>query len=144
MGAQLGLPGVLPLVQATSVGSTLSHLVASAGTFFSQLAALSWGPLLLGLALYAGYLTLRSRALFGALGAAYPGEPIRWRDVWGAYMVGYAINNVFPLGGGYLVQIFLTRVAIPPSTYLTVASALWSGTLFDRFMCVLVMSFYFT
>src|SRR5947209_16195325 len=103
MGAQLGLSGSLPLVQATSVGSTVSHLVDSAGTFFSQLAALSWAPLLLGLALYGGYLTLRSRALLGALRAAYPGEPIRWRDVWGAYMVGYAINNVFPLGGGNLV-----------------------------------------
>ena len=27
-------------------------------------------------------------------------------------MVGYAINNVFPLGGGSIAQLFLTRVAI--------------------------------
>ena len=81
-----------------SVGSTITQLLDSAGTFFSQLASLNWFSLLLGLALYALYLLLRSRALWGALRAAYPGERIRWRDVWGAYMVGYAINNVFPLG----------------------------------------------
>ena len=28
-------------------------------------------------------------------------------------MVGYAINNVFPLGGGNIAQLFLTRVAVP-------------------------------
>ena len=72
----------------------------SAGTFLSQLASLSWFSLLLGLALYALYLLLRSRALFNALRAAYPGQRILWREVWGAYMVGDAINNVFPLGGG--------------------------------------------
>jgi glycosyltransferase 2 family protein len=127
-----------------SVGSTISRLFHDAGTFFSQLASLSWGPLLLGLGLYSLYLLLRSRALFGALRAAYPGERIRWRDVWGAYMVGYAINNALPLGGGNIAQLFLTRVAIPPSSYPTVASALWTGVIFDWFMGVLVMCFAFT
>jgi hypothetical protein len=129
---------------SSSIGSTVDRLIDSAGTFLSQLASLSWGPLLLGLALYALYLLLRSRALWAALRAAYPGVRIRWRDVWGAYMVGYAINNVFPLGGGNVAQLFLTRVAIPPSSYPTVASALATGTLFDWFMGLLVMCFAFT
>jgi uncharacterized membrane protein YbhN (UPF0104 family) len=127
-----------------SIGSTVDGLLDSAGTFVSQLANLSWVSLVLGLALYALYLLLRSRALWGALRAAYPGERIRWRDVWGAYMVGYAINNVFPLGGGNIGQLFLTRVAIPPSSYPTVAAALSTGVLFDWFMGVLVMCFAFT
>jgi len=127
-----------------SIGSTISHLLDSAGTFFSQLANLSWISLLLGLVLYSLYLLLRSRALFNALRAAYPGERLRWRDVWGAYMVGYAINNVFPLGGGNIGQIFLTRVAIPPSSYPTIATALSTGVLFDWAMGLLVMGFSFT
>ena len=98
----------------------------------------------MGLALYALYLLLRSRALFNALRAAYPGQRFRWRDVWGAYMVGYAINNVFPLGGGNIAQLFLTRVAIDESSYPTVASALATGAIFDWFMGVLVMCFAFT
>jgi uncharacterized membrane protein YbhN (UPF0104 family) len=129
---------------SSSIGSTVTSLLDSVGTFFSQLAGLNWFSLLLGLALYAVYLLLRSRALFNALRAAYPGERIRWRDVWGAYMVGYAINNVFPLGGGNLAQLFLTRLAIRRSSYPTVAAALWTGTIFDWFMGLLVMCFAFT
>ena len=53
-----------------SVGSTITQLLDSAGTFFSQLASLNWFSLLVGLALYALYLWLRSRALFNALCAA--------------------------------------------------------------------------
>jgi uncharacterized membrane protein YbhN (UPF0104 family) len=128
----------------SSIGSTVESLINSIGTFFSQLANLSWGSLLLGLALYGVYLLLRSRALWGALRAAYPGERIRWRDVWGAYMVGYAINNVFPLGGGNVAQLFLTRMAIPASSYPTVATALFTGVIFDWFMGLLVMCFAFT
>ena len=100
----------ITLQARTSVSSTIEHLIESAGNFFSQLANLSWFSLLLGLALYAVYLLLRSRALTSALRAAYPGETVRWRDVWGAYMVGYAINNVFPLGGGNIAQLFLTHL----------------------------------
>jgi uncharacterized membrane protein YbhN (UPF0104 family) len=59
-------------------------------------------------------------------------------------MVGYAINNVFPLGGGNLAQLFLVRVSIPESSYPTVATALWTGTIFDWFMGVFVMIFAFT
>ena len=127
-----------------SVGSTISHFFDAAGTFFSQLANLSWTSLLIGLALYAGYLLLRSRALVSALRAAYPGHEVRWRDVWGGYMVAYAINNVFPLGGGNLAQLFLTRVAIADSSYPTVASALWTGVVFDWLIGVLIMCFAFT
>lgn len=127
-----------------SVICTINDVLNSTGTFFSQLANLKWTALLLGLAFYGLYLALRSRALWAALRAAYPGEPIRWRDVWGAYMVGYAVNGVFPLGGGNIAQLFLTRIAIPDSSYPTVAAALSTGLIFDWFMGVLVMCFAFT
>jgi uncharacterized membrane protein YbhN (UPF0104 family) len=143
-----GMPG-LTIVSAaahhgSSISSTVDSLVDSVGTFLSQLTSLSWGALLLGLALYAVYLLLRSRALFNALRAAYPRERFRWRDVWGAYMVGYTINNVFPLGGGNLAQLFLTRMAIPRASYPTVAAGLATGAIFDWFMGLLVMCFAFT
>jgi uncharacterized membrane protein YbhN (UPF0104 family) len=128
----------------TSIGDTISHLLDSAGNFFSQLASLSWISLLLGLALYAVYLLLRSRALFNAVRAAYPGVEVRWRDIWGAYMVGYGINNVIPLGGGNIAQLFLTRVSIPASSYPTIAVALWTGVIFDWCIGLLVMCFAFT
>jgi uncharacterized membrane protein YbhN (UPF0104 family) len=129
---------------AASIGSTITNVVNSAGNFISQLSKLSWGALLIALALYGVYLLLRSRALFNAIRAAYPGEEVRWRDVWGAYMVGYGINTVFPLGGGNLAQLFLTRISIPPSSYPTVATALWTGVIFDWLMGLVIMCFAFT
>jgi glycosyltransferase 2 family protein len=128
----------------SSIGDTISNLLSSAGTFFSQLASLNWLSLLLGLGLYSVYLLLRSRALFHAIRAAYPGVAVRWRDVWGAYMVGYAVNNVFPLGGGNVAQLFLTRISIPPASYPTLASGLSTGVIFDWFMGLLIMCFAFT
>jgi uncharacterized membrane protein YbhN (UPF0104 family) len=127
-----------------SIATTVEHLLNSAGEFFSQLANLSWVSLLIALAFYALYLLLRSRALWAAVRAAYPGETVRWRDVWGAYMVGYAVNNVFPLGGGNIAQLFLTRMAIPSSSYPGVGAALSTGVVFDWFMGLLVMCFAFT
>jgi uncharacterized membrane protein YbhN (UPF0104 family) len=127
-----------------SIGDTINTLLHSAGGFFSHLASLNWLTLALGLALYALYLLLRSRALFNAVRAAYPEENVRWRDIWGAYMVGYAVNNVFPLGGGNVAQLFLTRSAIPGGSYPGIAAALSTGVLFDWFMGVLVMAFAFT
>jgi uncharacterized membrane protein YbhN (UPF0104 family) len=127
-----------------SVGGTIDQLISSAGKFFSQIAGLSWISLLLGLVFYSLYLLLRSRALFNALQTAYPDVRVRWRDVWGGYMVGYAVNNVFPLGGGNVAQLFLTRIAIPPASYPAVAAALSTGVVFDWFMGLLVMAFAFT
>src|SRR5450755_5184611 len=127
-----------------SIIDTIDSLLSSAGTFFSQLASLSWPSLLIGLALYGLYLLLRSRALFNAIRAAYPGVRVRWRDVWGAYMVGYAVNNVFPLGGGNIAQLFLTRTAIPPSSYPAIAASLSTGVVFDWLIGLAVMCFAFT
>jgi uncharacterized membrane protein YbhN (UPF0104 family) len=138
------VPHHVLLHKGATIGQTISNLLSSAGTFFSQLADLRWGWLLLGLALYAIYLLLRSRALFNALKAAYPGERIRWRDIWGAYMVGYTVNNVFPLGGGNVAQLFLTRGSIEESSYPTLAAGLSTGVIFDWFLGVLVMGYAFT
>ncbi len=142
-GDSVALMAATPSHGGSLIG-TIDRLLSAAGTFFSQLANLSWPALLIGLAAYALYLLLRSRALFNALRAAYPGGGVRWRDVWGAYMVGYAVNNVFPLGGGNIAQLFLTRVAIAPSSYPTIAAALSTGVIFDWFVGVLVMAFAFT
>jgi uncharacterized membrane protein YbhN (UPF0104 family) len=129
---------------SASVGSDISQFFDAVGTFFSNLASLSWGPLLLALLCYAAYLTLRSRALFHAVQAAYPTEQVRWRDVWGAYVAGVGVNQVFPLGGGTLVQYFLTRISIPVSSYPAIIAAIWTGLVFDWGVNLLVLAFAFT
>jgi glycosyltransferase 2 family protein len=127
-----------------SLGSDVSRFLDSVGTFFGNLAGLSWGSLLLALLCYAAYLTLRSRAIWAAVQAAYPAEHVRWRDVWGAYVSGVGINQVFPLGGGTIVQYFLTRISIPASSYPAIVAAIWTGLVFDWAVNLLVMVFAFT
>jgi uncharacterized membrane protein YbhN (UPF0104 family) len=127
-----------------SLGSDVSQFFDAVGTFFSNLAGLSWGALLLALLCFAAYLTLRSRALFNAVQAAYPTEHVRWRDVWGAYVAGVGVNQVFPLGGGTLVQYFLTRISIPASSYPAIIAAIWTGLVFDYGANALVLAFAFT
>lgn len=139
-------PGLLSrsIDHTQTIGGTISSILSNAGQFFSQLANLSWVSLLIGMGLYAIYLLLRSRALFNAVRAAYPDERVRWRDVWGGYMVGYAINNVFPLGGGNIAQLFLTRTSIERASYPTVAAALSTGVICDWLIGLLVMCYAFT
>ncbi|MDQ6607954.1 MAG: flippase-like domain-containing protein [Actinomycetota bacterium] len=140
----MAVAAAAPTHHSCSIGCTVSSFLDSAGTFFSQLANLKWIWLLVGLGLYGIYLLLRSRALWAAVQAAYPQERVRWRDVWGGYMVGYAVNNVFPLGGGNIAQLFLVRSAIPASSYPTLAAALSTGVIFDWLIGLVVMAFAFT
>ncbi len=66
------------------------------GQFFSDLAAVHWGALLLGLLFFGLNLTLRSRAFFNSLRAAYPAVRFQWRRIWGAYFAAVGFNNVVP------------------------------------------------
>lgn len=132
------------MLPTASLGSDVRRFFDSVGQFFSSLAGLDFIALLLALSCYALYLTLRSRALFNAVQAAYPAERVRWRDVWGAYVSGVGINQVLPMGGGTIVQYFLTRISIPTGSYPAIIAALWTGLLFDYAVNVVILLFAFT
>src|SRR5437868_2726966 len=90
------------------------------------------------------YLLLRSRALFNALRAAYPDEIVQWRAVWGGYVVAYGLNNFVPASAGNVAQYYLTKNAIPNSTYPTITVALATGAVVDACVSALVILFAFT
>ncbi len=129
---------------STSIGDSLNTFLEAAGRFFSDLAAVHWGALTLGLACFALNLTLRSRAFFHSLRAAYPATSFQWRRIWGAYWAAVGFNNVVPARGGDLIKLFLTRSSIPGSTYPTVASAFFVEAIFDVTVGVLVLIFAFS
>ena len=112
---------------AASIGHSIESFLNAAGQFFSDLASVHWGALALGLAFFAGNLTLRSRAFFHSLRAAYPAVSFQWRRIWGAYFAAVGFNNVVPARGGDIIKLFLTRSSIPGSTYPTVASAFFAS-----------------
>jgi uncharacterized protein (TIRG00374 family) len=126
------------------VGQSLSSFFHAVGQFFSDLAAVHWIALFVGLAFFGLNLTLRSRAFFHSLRAAYPAAAFQWRRVWGAYFAAVGFNNVVPARGGDVIKLFLTRSSIPGSRYPTVAAAFFVESIFDAAVGVLVLIFAFT
>lgn len=112
--------------------------------FFSNLASVQWGSMLLGLAFFGIYLTLRSRAYFNVLRAAYPEARIRWRHIWGAYVAAYGFNNVVPARGGDVIKAFLVRSSVPGSSYPAVGASFFVEAIFDLTIAVPVLIFAFT
>ncbi len=132
------------LLASTSIANSLNAFFEAVGQFFSDLAAVDWGLLALGLAFFGLNLTLRSRAFFHSLRAAYPAVRFQWRRVWGAYFAAVGFNNVVPARGGDVIKLFLARSSIPGSSYPTVAAAFFVESVFDVSAGVLVLIFAFT
>jgi glycosyltransferase 2 family protein len=135
---------VTAFLASTSIGQSISSFLSAAGQFFADLAAVHWLALLGGLAFFGLNLTLRSRAFFNSLRAAYPATPFQWRRIWGAYLAAVGFNNVVPARGGDVIKLFLTRSSIPGSRYPTVAAAFFVESIFDVGVGVFVLVFAFT
>ena len=60
-----------------------------------------------------------------------PGERIRYRSVFGAYVAGVGINSIAPARAGDVVKLYLIRHRIEGSSYATLTPTLIAETLFD-------------
>ena len=127
-----------------SIGDSFSSFFDAVGDFFSNIAAVNWFALIAGLAFFVGYLTVRARASFHILRAAYPGERFEFRMIWGAYLAGYGFNSVVPARGGDVVRLFLTKTSVPNSSYPAVASSFAVEQIFDLTMAIPILIFAFT
>jgi uncharacterized membrane protein YbhN (UPF0104 family) len=131
-------------VPLASLGDSFSAFFNAVGDFFGSLAAIKWLALFVALVAFGIYLSLRARASFNILRAAYPDEKIEFRYIWGAYFAGYGFNSVVPARGGDVIRLFLTRSRIPDSSYPAVASSFAVELLFDLCMAVPVLAFAFS
>jgi uncharacterized membrane protein YbhN (UPF0104 family) len=122
----------------------ISSFFDAVGSFFSSLAEVSWGSLLVGLIAFGIYLTLRSRAYFHVLRAAYPTERIQWRRIWGAYIAAYGFNNVVPARGGDVMKLFLVKTSVPHSTFSAIGASFFVELIFDATMGIPILLFAFT
>jgi uncharacterized membrane protein YbhN (UPF0104 family) len=135
---------VIGVLASASLGSGIDAFFDAVGKFFSDLAAVHWGALIVGVAFFALNLTLRSRAIFHSMRAAYPRERFQWRRIWGAYFAAVGFNNVVPARGGDVIKVFLAKSSIPRSTYATVAASIYTEAPFDAVIGVFVLIFAFT
>jgi uncharacterized membrane protein YbhN (UPF0104 family) len=127
-----------------TLGDSFRSFFDAVEEFFSNLAAVQWGSLVVAMLAFGAYLTLRSRASYNILRAAYPEEEFRWREIWGAYMAGYGFNSVIPARGGDLVRLFLTKNAIPNATYPATGAAFTVELGFDVVFGGMILIFAFT
>jgi uncharacterized protein (TIRG00374 family) len=122
----------------------VSAFFDAVGDFFSSLASIHWLALLVGLVAFIAYLTIRSRAYFNVLRAAYPDERFEFRKIWGAYMAAYGFNNVVPARGGDVIKLFLVKSTIPNSSYPAIGSSIFVEAIFDLCMAIPILIFAFT
>jgi uncharacterized membrane protein YbhN (UPF0104 family) len=131
-------------VSATLVHAGIGDFIRAVGDFLDSLGDIRWGALLIGLCAFIVYLTLRARASFNVIRAAYPTEHIQFRRIWGAYIAAYGFNNVVPARGGDLVRLFLVKNSVPNSSYPAVASSFFVDQIFDATMAVFILTFAFS
>jgi uncharacterized membrane protein YbhN (UPF0104 family) len=131
-------------VPLASLGSDISAFFNAVGDFFSSLADINLGALLVALLAFATYLTFRARAAFHILRAAYPAERFAFKRIWAAYIAAYGFNNVIPARGGDVIRLFLTKSTIPNSSYPAIAAATFVEMIFDATMGVFILTFAFT
>ena len=132
------------VLASASFSKSIDSFFGAVGKFFSDLAAVHWGTLIFAMVLFALNLTLRSRAIFNSMRAAYPHERFQWRRIWGAYFAAVGFNNVVPARGGDVIKVFLAKNSIPRSTYATVAATIYTEAPFDAVIGVFVLIFAFT
>jgi uncharacterized membrane protein YbhN (UPF0104 family) len=114
------------------------------GNFFTDLAAVKPLELLIALAFFGAYLSVRARAYFNVLRAAYPDSEFQFRKIWGAWVAAYGFNNVVPARGGDIIKLFLVRSSVPKSSYPAVASSFFVEGVFDLTIGIPVLIFAFT
>jgi uncharacterized membrane protein YbhN (UPF0104 family) len=132
------------VTHGAGLGDSFRSFFDAVDSFFSNLASVRLLPLILALMLFTAYLTLRARASFNILRAAYPTERFRFLDIWGAYFAGYGFNAVIPARGGDVVRLFLTKTSIPRSSYPAVAASFVVELGFDLAMGSLILLFAFS
>lgn len=131
----------MPVAALTDDISTFFDAV---GEFFSSLAEVQFGSLLIALACFGIYLSFRARAFFHILRAAYPTERIEFRRIWGAYVAAYGFNNVIPARGGDIIKLYLSKTSVPRSSYPAVGAGFAVESVFDATMGVFILTFAFT
>jgi uncharacterized membrane protein YbhN (UPF0104 family) len=127
-----------------ALGDSFRSFFESVDSFFSNLAAVHLGSLILALCAFTAYLSLRARASYNVLRAAYPDSKFQFRYIWGAYFAGYGFNSVIPARGGDVIRLFLTKSAVPGSSYPAVAASFAVEIIFDIVMGSLMLAFAFT
>jgi glycosyltransferase 2 family protein len=133
---------IVPL--GVDLGSSFDSFRHGAQEFFHRLSEIAWPAMAIALAFYLAHLLARSRAWQNTLRAAYPDRSVPFARITAAYLVGAGMNSVVPARVGDAVKIFLAKRSIRRSTYPTVVSSFFVGSVFDISAGILVFAYALT
>src|SRR5436189_4840914 len=129
---------------ALDLGQSFDSFRHGAEEFFHRLSEISWPSMVIALLFYLAHLLARSRAWQNALHAAYPNRSVPFWRIAAAYLVGAGMNSVVPARVGDAVKIVLAKRSIRRSTYPTVVSSFFVGSVFDTSAAILVFIYALT
>lgn len=132
------------LIHIPLADGSFAHLFDSIAAFIDDISAVQWPALVAALACQGLYLTLRTRAWYSGLRAAYPQAVFPWRNIWAAEISGNGISSIVPAHGGAIVRLYLGRHTIRGSNYATVGSSFMVQLPFDLVIGALVLTYGFT
>jgi uncharacterized membrane protein YbhN (UPF0104 family) len=118
----------------------IRSILDAIGVFFDHLTSVDWKWLAIGILFHLAKLMAVSRAWRNIIRAAYPDRPVRWRQMFGAYVAGTGVNALIPARGGDVVRLYLAKHRIDGSTYTTLVSTSILQTLFDMVVasCIII------
>jgi uncharacterized membrane protein YbhN (UPF0104 family) len=123
---------------AMDLGQSFDSFRHGTEEFFHRLSDIGWPSMVIALLFYLAHLLARSRAWQNTLRVAYPDRSVPFSRITAAYLVGAGMNSIVPARVGDAVKIFLAKRSIRRSTYTTVVSSFFVGSVFDTTAGILV------
>jgi uncharacterized membrane protein YbhN (UPF0104 family) len=123
---------------------SFSRFFDATGHFLDNVSAIHLVPLIGALACQGLFLSIRTRAWYNGLRAAYPTETFPWRNIWAAEISANGISSVIPAHAGLFVRLYLGKHTVRGSNYATVGSSCLVETPFDIAFGILILIYGFT
>ena len=126
------------------LSESLRRFGHAASEFFSGLADIGWGSLVVALLLSLVMQIARGHAWANAIRAAYPNDRVSERRVVAAFLIGAGLNGILPARGGDAMKVVLAKRSIERSSYPTIISSFASLSPFDTVAGLLVLGYALT
>src|SRR3954451_3875851 len=109
----------------------MERFLHAVSVFVNHLAAVHFELLAAAIACHMTKVACVARAWRNAVAASYPDSEVRWRTMYGGYLLGVGVNAVIPARAGDALKLVVVKRRVEGSTYPTLAATLVLLNLFD-------------
>jgi uncharacterized membrane protein YbhN (UPF0104 family) len=117
----------------------MERFLHAVSVFINHLAAVHWQLLAIAVGCHLTKVACVSRAWRNAVAASYPETEVRWRTMYGGYLIGVGINAIIPARAGDAVKLVVVKRRVEGSTYPTLAASLVLLNLFDMVVALVLL-----